>query len=249
MRHSIIWYAIVLMAFCHTARAAEVVVAVAANFVPVLQKLVPDFESVSGHHIQIITGSTGKLYAQIRQGAPFDVFLAADRRRPLRLEQARLTVAGSRFTYAIGRLVLWGADKSVRNGLKGLASDGIHRIAIAEPETAPYGRAAYEALRTAGLWQTLQSKLIRGENISQAFHYVVSGNADVGLVALSQVLTYQSHAAGVSYHLVPATDYTALEQQAVLLQRGAGNPAATAFMAFMKAPHTRATIRDYGYGL
>lgn len=242
-------YAIVITVFCSTARAADVAVAVAANFVPVLQRLVPDFEAASGDHIRIIPGSTGKLYAQIRQGAPFDVFLAADRRRPQRLEQDGLTVAGSRFTYAVGRLVLWGRAKAVQDGLQGLLSDDIHRIAIAEPEAAPYGHAAYEALRNARVWQSLQSKLIRGENISQAFHFVASGNADVGLVALSQVLTYQSHDAEGSYYLIPAKDYNPLEQQAVLLRRGGDNPAAAAFLVFLKDPRTRATIRDYGYGL
>jgi molybdate transport system substrate-binding protein len=242
-------YAIVLTVFCPTAQAADAVVAVAANFVPVLQRLAPDFEASSGDRLRIIPGSTGKLYAQIRQGAPFDVFLAADRRRPQRLEQDGLTVAGSRFTYAIGRLVLWGRAKAVQSGLKVLLSDDIHRIAIAEPEVAPYGHAAYEALRKAGLWQRLQSKLIRGESISQAFHFVASGNADVGLVALSEVLSYQSRSGDGSYYLVPAADYTPLEQQAVLLKRGGHNPAARAFLAFMKDPRTRATIRDYGYGL
>ncbi len=249
MRARVLWYAIVLTAFCPAVRAADVVVAVAANFAPVLHKLAPDFEASSGDHIRIIPGSTGKLYAQIRQGAPFDVFLAADRRRPQRLEQDGLTVAGSRFTYAVGRLVLWGPAKAVRNGLKGLGSDDIHRIAIAEPEVAPYGHAAYEALRKAGIWKSLQSKVVRGENISQAFHFVASGNADVGLVALSEVLSYQAANGDASYYLIPINDYSPLEQQAVLLSRSKGNAAATAFMAFMKAPRTRATISRYGYGL
>lgn len=241
-------YAIVLTAVFTSARAADVVVAVAANFAPALHRLAPDFEASSGDRLRIIPGSTGKLYAQIRQGAPFDVFLAADRRRPRRLEADGLTVPGSRFTYAIGRLVLWGSAKAVGEGLPGLRRDDIHRIAIAEPQVAPYGHAAYEALQKAGLWQGLQSKLIRGESIGQAFHFVASGNADVGLVALSQVLAYQTRNAGGSYYLVPTGDYTPLVQQAVLLRRGGVNPAAKAFLAFMRDPHTRATIRDFGYG-
>ncbi len=249
MRARLLWYYLVLTLFCPAAQAADVVVAVAANFAPVLQRLVPAFEAASGHHVRVIIGSTGKLYAQIHQGAPFDVFLAADRRRPQRLERDGLTVAGSRFTYAVGRLALWGAASAVSSGLKGLVSSDIHRIAIAEPDVAPYGRAAYQALHRAGVWKSVQSKLIRGENISQAFHYVASGNADVGLVALSQILTYQSRGGGVSYYLVPTGDYTPLVQQAVQLRHGGNNPGASAFMAFMRSPQTRATIRDYGYGL
>jgi molybdate transport system substrate-binding protein len=235
------------MVICPAARA-DVTVAVAANFEPVLQRLVPVFEAGSGQHLRIIPGSTGSLYAQIRQGAPFDVFLAADERRPRRLEEEGLIVAGSRFTYAVGRLVLWGPATWVRGGMVGLGDPVIKRIAIANPDTAPYGHAAFEALTAAGLWRAVQPKLIRGQAISQAFQYVATGNADVGLVALSQVISYHA-AAGFSYQLVPPDDYKPLTQQAVLLRSAGTNPGAVAFMTFLRAARTRDTIRDYGYGL
>ena len=228
--------------------AAEVRVAVAANFEPVLQRLTPAFERATGDKLIVTPGSTGKLYAQIAAGAPFDVFLAADARRPQRLEAQGLAVAGSRFTYAVGRLVLWMRRPTAARGLQGLTDPRIHRIAIANPDVAPYGEAAWEALQRGGVWQAVTGKLVYGENIGQAFHYVAAGSADAGLVAMSQLLTYAGPKAGTSYWPVPARDYTPLQQQAVLLRRAKDNAAAAAFLRFLKTAQTRAAIRRYGYG-
>lgn len=229
------------------ANAGEVHVAVAANFVPVLQALAPEFEDQLGHRLVITSGSTGKLYAQIHQGAPFHVFLAADSEHPERLEQAGLAVPGSRFTYAVGRLVLLGREEVVRRGLEGLLQTGVRRIALANREISPYGRAAHQALREAGLWQAVQPRVVWGENVNQAFHYVMTGNADAGLVALSQVAASSGGELEMAHRYVPEDYYTAIVQQGVLLRRGQGHGAAQAFLHFIKGPRARDTIQRFGY--
>ena len=219
-------------------------VAVASNFVPVARELARGFERMSGHRVVLAPGSTGKHAAQILHGAPFDVFLAADRARPRRLEQAGVALPGTRFTYARGRLALWSPrpDLAAR-GEAALRRLGNNRLAIANPRLAPYGRAARQALRRLGLWRALQPALVRGENIAQAFQFVNSGNADLGLVAWSQLKAPGVRGRG-SHWLLPAALYDPIEQQAVQLRRG---EAAAAFLRYLRSPAARALIRQAGY--
>jgi molybdate transport system substrate-binding protein len=191
----------------------------------------------------LIPGSTGKHYAQIRNGAPFDAFFAADADRPMRLEQEVRIVPGSRFTYAIGQLVLWSPDAGlVDPGGAVLQSDRFRHLAIANPDLAPYGAAARSVLQALGLWDALAPKLVRGENIGQTFQFVISGNAELGFVARSQLEAPGRAPAGSSWP-PPRDLYPPIEQQAVLLR---DSPASRAFLAFMRA-RARAIVRAYGY--
>ena len=236
------------LALAVPAQAGEVHVAVAANFVGPLTQLAKTFEQDSGNRVIFSPSSTGKLYAQIKNGAPFDVLLAADARRPQLLEQEKLGVAGSRFTYAVGRLALWSPKAGlVDPGGQVLKSGRFERLAVANPKTAPYGEAARETLERMGLWQTLAPRLVRGEDIGQTFQFVASGNADLGFVALSQVKGADRYHG--SYWIVPDTFHRPVEQQAVLLEKGRNNPAARAFMAFLKGKAARAMIENFGYGV
>lgn len=227
--------------------AGEAHIAVAANFAVPARHLAEEFGAASGHRLRLSSGSTGKFYAQIRSGAPFDVLLSADEQTPRRLEADRLAVPGSRFTYAVGRLVLWSPKPGVVDE-NSIRSRKFARLAIANPRLAPYGAAAREALERLGLWDLVQPKLVQGENIAQAFQFVSSGNADLGLVALSQLEEPGKGAAG-SYWLVPERYHAPLRQDAALLVRGAGNDAAGAFLAYLKSPPVRERIRAYGYEL
>ncbi len=229
-------------------RAGEASVAVAANFLRPLRALAATFREETGHALRISAGSTGALYAQIRNGAPYEVFLAADAARPMRLEAEGLAVPGSRFTYAVGRLALWSPDARLigGDGAAVLRQGDFRHLAIAEPKTAPYGRAAKEALGTLGLWDALESRLVRGLNVAHAFQLVATGNAELGFVALSQVSGPEDGVRGSRWQ-VPAGLYRPIRQDAVLLARGAGNPAAKALMAFLKGPTARETIAAFGY--
>lgn len=230
------------------AHAAEVRVAVAANFVGTLDALGKAFQAGSGHTLLVSSGSTGKLYAQIRNGAPYDVLLAADAEHPQRLEQERLAVPGSRFTYARGQLVLWSRDPGrVDADAKVLRTGSFRHLAIANPLTAPYGTAAQQALQHLGLWQTLAPRLVRGEDIGQTFQFVQSGNAELGFVALTQIQQLKAGARG-SWWLVPANLYDPIEQQGVLLARAKDNAAARAFLAFLQGQRAREIIQANGYG-
>lgn len=226
--------------------ADEVSVAVAANFTDVSRRLAPLFKQATGHRLKISYGSTGKLYAQIENGAPFEVFLAADSARPLRAEQAGLAVPGSRFVYARGRLALWSAKAGLFDvGEPYLKIAGFAHLAIANPKTAPYGLAARQVLEHLGLWSELQSKLVRGDSIAQAFQFVATGNAEAGFVAYSQVKGWQGEAG--SLWLIPQDYYVPIEQAAVLLQKGAANSAAWALLEFLQSDAAKAVIGDYGY--
>lgn len=227
-----------------TASAGEVRVAVAANFTAAMQEIAADFEKHSGQRVVLSFGSTGALYAQIRHGAPYDLFLAADERRPLALEREGTTVAGSRFTYAVGRLVLWSPRAGVVDGQgRVLQRGGFAHLAIANPKTAPYGAAARQVLQHMHLWRALLPRLVRGENIAQTHEFVASGNADLGFVALSEVaLTH-----GGSRWIVPQRLYAPIRQQAVLLARGRANPAARALVVYLKSAAGRAVITHFGY--
>ncbi len=232
------------LACAPVARAGEVHVAVATNFAKAARALGAAFTAETGHRAVLSDGSTGKLYAQIVSGAPFQVFLAADVERPRRLEAEGRAVAGTRFAYAFGRLVLWSPDPARITGETALTSDDFRYLAIANPELAPYGAAARELLQQLDLWDRLQRRIVRGEDIGQAFQFVATGNAELGLVALSQV-----SGRGGSQWIVPPDRYAPIEQQAVLLEPGRDDPAAHAFLEFLRGDAARAQIERAGYGV
>ena len=226
--------------------AGEVRIAVAANFTDTAHALITAFETRTGHRASASFGSTGKLYAQIRNGAPFDVFLAADIRRPKLLETEGRAVAGTRFTYAIGKLALWVPEPDAFDKPEDfLAPSSLARVAIANPKTAPYGFAAKQTLQAMELWHSLQPRLVRGDSIAQAFQFIASGNAGAGFVADSQVKAWDGET-GTRW-LVPQSYYTPLEQQAILLNRGNTNPAALAWLDFLKSREATGIIRGFGY--
>ena len=228
--------------------AAELNVAVAANFTDATRDLIPLFEKATGHSVKPSFGSTGKLYAQIEHGAPFDVFLAADSKRPLKAEQADLAVEGTRFTYAKGKLVLWSARENAFDDAEAyLKAAKFKRAAIANPKTAPYGLAAKQVLEHLGLWQTLYPKLVRGDSIAQTFQFVATSNTEIGFVALSQVRAWKQ-SAGTLWN-IPDDYYEPIAQQAVLLKKAEKNPAARAFLEFLKSDEARDVITGYGYGV
>lgn len=228
--------------------AAEATVAVAANFTEVVHRLGKIFARKTGDHIKVTIGSTGALYAQIRNGAPFDIMLAADQRRPRLLEQKGDAVAGSRFTYAIGRLTLWSPKPGVvaTDGAKTLAAARFHKIAMANPRLAPYGAAARETLEALGLYNKLVPRIVTGANIGQTFAMVSTGNAELGFVALSYVLSSRNTQPGSRWD-VPQKFYKPIRQDAILTKHGKNNPAARAFLAFLKSPQALAIIKRFGY--
>lgn len=228
------------------ALADEVRIAVASNFSTTIMEVASAFENQSGHKVTLIIGATGRHYAQIRNGAPFDAFFAADQDRPQKLEEAGVVQPGSRFTYALGKLVLWSPEANLVDASgECLKKASFDHLAIANSRLAPYGKAARETLQKLGLWQPLSSHLVRGENIGQTFQFVVSGNAQLGFVAWSQ-LKNPDHPRKGSFWKVPETLYSPIKQQAVLLSE---EPAARAFMAFVKTPAARQIIRNHGYGI
>ena len=233
-----------------TSAAEEVRVAVAANFLATLNEIVTSFERDTGHTAVVSSGSSGKLYAQIKNGAPFDVFFSADVTRPRLLEEEGLAVQGSRFTYAVGRLTLWSPGPTMieGNGTSMLLRDDVEHVAIANPRTAPYGAAAKEALQALGLWPQIQDRLVRGENVGQTFHFIFSKNVQLGFVALSQVLAPKVNGAGSRWD-VPTHLYAPLRQQAVLLRNDQRHGVARAFLDYVKGATSRSIIERRGYGL
>lgn len=229
------------------AEAAQGTVAVAANFTSTAQTLAELFESRSGHRLVIATGSTGQLYAQIRQGAPFDVLLAADQLRPARLF-AEKQAAAEPFTYATGQLALWSPDpeRISGDGAAFLAADGDGRIALANPKLAPYGLAARESLEAMGLWNGYRDRIVMGQNIAQTFQITASGGVSAGFVALSQLRDAPEELKG-SHWMVPPELHAPIRQDAVLLLRGKDNEAAKSFLAFLTEPGACAAIRAAGY--
>ena len=227
-----------------------VTVAVASNFLPTADEIAARFAEHTGYRVRISSASTGKLYAQIVNGAPFDVFLAADAMRPRRLDAAGLGVSGTRFTYATGALVLWSRDPSVTDAdCRALLDDlGTRHLAIANPDTAPYGAAAREFLRQAGLWERVRPNLVYGENAAQALHFVASGNAALGLIARSHAGDESLPAATCAWP-VPTTTHHPLEQQAIRLRHAAGSDAARSFLEYLRGPESRDVIRRHGYML
>jgi len=235
--------------FSITALAAEVSVAVAANFTAPMKVIAQDFERDTGHRALLAFGATGQFYAQIRNGAPFEVFLAADDETPQKLENEGFGVAGSRFTYATGRLVLW----SKKPGLVDPQGDVLRRlqfdkIAMSNPKLSPYGAAAVEALTRIGLHDRILAKAVEGSNITQTFQFVASGNADLGFVALSQVFENGRIKEGSAW-VVPAAMHAPIRQDAVLLKPGRDNAAALALLKYLQTPKARATILSFGYEL
>jgi molybdate transport system substrate-binding protein len=229
------------------AQAAEAQIAVAANFAEPIKAIAAELQKTSGHRLKITLGSTGKLYAQIRNGAPFDVLLAADAKTPALLEQEGLALPGSRFTYATGQLALWSARPGrVDDQGAVLRRADLGKVAYAAPKVAPYGAAAVQAMERLGLSAALAPRLVQGESIGQAFSFVFTGNADVGFVALSQVLSGGQLKSG-SVWVLPPTLYDPIRQDAVVLKRGANNAAAQALMKLLNSPQGRALVASYGY--
>jgi molybdate transport system substrate-binding protein len=229
------------------ARAGEVQVAAAANLGPAVQQIAAAFARDTGHQAVVALGSTGKFHAQIRNGAPFEVLLAADAETPRRLEAEGLARAGTRFTYATGRLVLWSSQQGVVDAQGDiLRQSPAGKLAVADPRVAPYGAAALATLASLGVLQPWQPHLVQGESIAQAYQFVASGNARIGFVALSQV-AQQGRIARGSGWLVPANHHAPLTQDAVLLNPGAANPAASAFLIYLRGNAARAILRNAGY--
>lgn len=235
---------------CTAPSHAETVnVAVAANFTAPMKAIAAKFQQDTGHHARLAFGSSGKFFAQISHGAPFQVFLSADSQKPAKLEAEGLALAGSRFTYALGSLVLWSADpRQVDPEARVLKSGDFKHLAIANPRLAPYGVAAEETMQKLGVWSSLQSRLVRGENIAQTYQFVASGNAELGFVALSQVMEDGQIRRGSAWR-VPAKMHSPIRQDAVILSKGRDNPAARALMAYLKSPAAARIITAYGYSL
>ena len=235
------------LALSTAAPADEVQIAVAANFTAPSKAIAESFEKDTGHQAQLSFGATGKFYAQIKNGAPFEVLLAADDTTPAKLVAEGAAVAGSNFTYATVRLVLW----SARPGLvddKGevLKKGDFKHVSIANPKLAPYGAAAVEALTALKLLDTLQPRFVQGENIAQAHQFVASGNAELGFVALSQVMKDGKVAEGSAW-VVPASLHQPIKQDAVIFGKGKGKPAAEAWLQYLKGDKAKAVIKSFGY--
>lgn len=235
----------VVMTFApQAARAAETQVAVAANFTEPAKQIAAAFKARTDHTATLSFGSSGQFYAQMSHGAPFEVFLSADAERPQKAEQEGLGVPGSRFTYAVGRLVLYSKTPGLADGgAAALRAGKFNKLSIADPAAAPYGAAAVQTLRKLGLYDALKPKIVTGGSIAQAYQFAQSGAAELGFVALSQVIDVP----GGSRWTVPAADHAPIEQQAILLVPGRDNPAAKAFLAFLKGPQAVAIIKKYGY--
>lgn len=233
------------LAICFGAWAGEVQVAVAANFAAPMEKLAPMFALETGHKAVLSFGSTGKFYAQIKHGAPFEVLLAADDETPARLE--REGQGGGRFTYAVGRLALWSRQAGFVDAQGEVLKRGrFDRVAVADPKLAPYGAAAIETMRKLGLLETLRPKLVQGENIAQAWQFVATGNAALGFVALSQVYADGKLKEGSAWS-VPASMHAPIRQDAILLDKGKDNAAASALIQYLQSSKARAVIRSFGY--
>jgi len=230
-----------------TALAAEVTVAVASNFSAPMRKIAQNFELASGHKLRLSYGATGGFYAQIKNGGPFQILVAADRETPAKLEKEGLGVAGSSFTYAFGKLVLWSRQPHLVDQQGEILKGGqFQKLAIANPKLAPYGAAAIETLSNLALMNQIRPKLVQGENISQVFQFVETENAQIGFVAMSQIFAQGKLTHGSAW-VVPAHLYTPIQQDAILLLAGQGNAAALALMNFLKSPQAKSIMTDYGY--
>lgn len=236
--------ALAMLATASSTLAGQTKVAVAANFTEPAKAIAARFKARTGHEAILVFGASGQFYAQIANGAPFEVFLSADRERPEKAEAEGLGVVGSRFTYAVGRLVLFSKAPGLVDGKGSVLKSGrFEKIAIADPKTAPYGLAAVETMKKLGVELSLKPKLVTATSITHAYQFIDTGAAELGFVALSQVAATK----GGSRWLVPAANHSPIDQQALLLKTGANNPAAKAFLAYLKSAEAKATIRRYGY--
>lgn len=244
MKHG---YLLMMICLAGFAQAGEVSVAVAANFTAPMQKIAAAFAQDTGHKAQLSFGSTGKFYTQIKNGAPFQLLLAADDETPARLEKEGLGVAGTCFTYAIGKLVLWSKQPGLVDAKGEVLKTGpFERLAVADPKLAPYGAAAMETLSKLGLLTRWQDKLVQGENIAQAYQFVLTENAPLGFVAMSQVFANGRITQGSGW-LVPAHLHTPIRQDAIVLASGKDNAAALALAGYLRGEKARQIIRSYGY--
>lgn len=234
-----------LLLACAPTRAEQTNVAVAANFTDAAKEIAALFRQKTGHEAVLSFGASGQFYTQITQGAPFQVFLSADDSRPKKLVEDGLAVAGSRVTYAIGKLVLWSKSPGVVTGEETLRAASFAKLSICNPAAAPYGLAALETMKSLNLYDALKPKLVEGATITQAYQFVETGNAEVGFVALSQLTGSEAG----SRWVVPQALYNPIRQDAVLLKVGAGNDAASAFITFLRGSEARAIIEKYGYVL
>ncbi|CAI8906800.1 Tungstate/molybdate/chromate-binding protein ModA [Pseudomonas sp. IT-P258] len=230
-----------------SAQADEVQVAVASNFTAPIQAIAADFEKDTGHKLVASFGATGQFYTQIKNGAPFEVFLSADDSTPKKLEAEGDSVKGSRFTYAVGTLALWSAKEGYVDA-KGdvLKKNAYQHLSIANPKAAPYGLAATQVLAKEGLTDKVKDKIVEGQNISQAYQFISTGNAELGFVALSQIYKDGKISSGSAW-IVPASLHDPIKQDAVILNKGKDNPAAKALVDYLKGPKAAAVIKSYGY--
>lgn len=230
------------------ASAEEVHAAVAANFTEAMKSVVEKFEAETGHEVILSFGSSGKLLAQIKNGAPFEVFLSADQAKPKALESADMVVKDSRFTYAVGALALWSTIPDfINNNGDRLQSGDFNKLALANPKLAPYGLAATQVLEALNLTEATQAQWVQGENIAQTYQFVATGNANLGFVALSQIMS-DGHVSEGSSWIVPTDLYSPIRQDAVLLERGADNEAAVALLNYLKSDSVaHEIIHSYGY--
>jgi molybdate transport system substrate-binding protein len=240
-------FALVCIGTAASVSAEEAQIAVAANFSAPMKQIISDFERTTGHQIRASYGSTGKLYAQIQNGAPFEALLAADQKRPRLLEDDGVGVSGSRFTYAIGTLVLWSADPNfVDDEGRVLNTTEFEKLSIANPKLAPYGEASIETLKALGLQEAIEPKLVMGENIAQAYQFVDTGNAKLGFVALSQVMVDGKITKGSGW-IVPGDMHAPIRQDGVILAKGRDNAAVIDLFAYLKGDQARAVIQAFGY--
>lgn len=240
-----------MFAGVNQAGAEEVTIAAASDLNFAFKELIGEYEKTTGNHVKLSLGSSGNFYAQIQNGAPFDLYFSADIGYPKKLEEAGLTVSGSLYRYAVGRIVLWAGAASrldVSKGLDVLREPGIQKIAIANPKHAPYGRAAVAAMESSRVYESVKEKLILGENISQAAQFIESGACDIGIIALSLAMAPAMNGKG-SYWEIPAESYPALEQGAVILKQSKNQEAARRFLEFLKGPQGQDIMRRYGFML
>jgi len=239
----------ILLIWFFPAMADEVRVAVAANFTAPMQQIGPSFERATGHKLVLSFGSTGKFYAQIRNGAPYDAFLSADETTPAKLEAEGNAVNGSRFTYAVGKLVLWSPkpDMVDKSG-KVLANGEFRHLALANPKLAPYGAASVDAMKALGVYEKLKDKFVLGENLPQVYQFVASGNAELGFLALSQIFQNGRYSEG-SFWVLPENLYPPVKQDAIALPLGKNKPAVDVFLKYLKGKESREIIKSFGYSI
>ncbi len=242
-RSAMVFSIMALASFAGIARAGTTNIAVAANFTDAAKEIASAFKAKSGHEASLSFGASGQFYTQIQQSAPYKVFLSADDERPKQLAEEGLAIQGSRFTYAIGKLVLWSKDQDLIKGEATLKANAFSRLSIANPSAAPYGAAAIEVLEALNLYGTIKTKIVMGNTIAQAFQFIETGNAEIGFVSLSQIT---DNKAG-SRWMVPQSLYTPIRQDAILLKNGETDEASKEFMSFLKGPEARAIIEKYGY--